>query len=568
MAEDYLEYGKDYNLTSNPLNPHLYEIKVRDQYGEFQGVNLFFKLATHEPKSYENINLSFDNPDGLGNFNGLIIEPATTDTIVEIDLSSNMRIKELKENKPLTLLVKDSIRLNRVDNLLIAYNQEDRVIVDRFYANIVDNFMLLNHKPTNDQRVSLHMAHNSTISLHNETKSFETVMFNETGEVKLTLDLYGSKKENKPIDSIFLRNDRFACIDKTTKEVSLELTGSDSISLHGCEIECGSEMSAISGNIDKLDLRKILLQVRGSLTINANEVSLRHDDNTAGNVYRVHEFRTIGDNTINAKVLRSISQSIRLENCNINMPNGELEFNNKKSEGIVDLKDFICDDSSARGLAMTILLSRNSSFIANSSMDNAPMPLMSGTIRQSILSNCIVGDNQISKGIAVLETYHKGEVIKNSKKFEGVTFEPLSITRITTNSDYPVDVLFKNCLFKGEKNDIKLENTNLKAISSEFNDTYIETMGKSDKDDETKRGNLLLENSILSGHNEICAIEDSKISSSTIKDTVLGGVSLVENSSMDKFKSMKDVYKDFNSDVKIEPAPKEVGVINNEIEAL
>jgi len=568
MAEDYLEYGKDYNFTSNPLNPHLYEIKVRDQYGEFQGVNLFFKLATHEPKSYENINLSFDNPNGLGNFNGLIIEPATTDTIVEIDLSSNIRIKELKENKPLTLLVKDSIRLNRVDNLLIAYNQEDRVIVDRFYANIVDNFMLLNHKPTNDQRISIHMAHNSTISLHNETKSFETVMFNETGEVKLTLDLYGSKKENKPVDSIFLRNDRFACVDKRAKEVSLELTGSDSISLHGCEIECGNERSVISGNIGKLDLKKILLQVRGSLTINANEVSLRHDNNQASAIYRVHEFKTTGDNTINAKILRSISQSIRLENCNINMPNGELEFNNKKGEGLVDLRDFICDDSSVRGLAMTIFLSRNSSFIANSSMDNAPMPLMSGKILESIIFNCIAGDNEISNGIAELNIYNKSEAIKNSKKFEGATFEPLSITWITAKSDYPIDVLFKNCLFKGQKNDIELEHLNFKAISSEFNDTYIEARGKLGKNDEAKMGNLSLENSIFSGHNEICAIEDSKISSSTIKDTFLSGVSLVENSSMDKFKSMKDVYKDFNSDVKIEPAPKEVGVINNEIEVL
>ena len=568
MAQDFLEYGKDYKFTSKPLNPHLYELRVRDQYGNFEGVNLFFKLATHEPKSYENINLSFDNPNGLGNFNGLVIEPATTDTIVEIDLSSKMRIQELKENKALTLLVKNSIRLNRVDNLLIAYNQEDRVIVDRFYANIVDNFMLLNHKPTNDQRISIHMAHNSTISLHNETKSFETVMFNETGEVKLTLDLYGSKKENKPVDSIFLRNDRFACVDKRAKEVSLELTGSDSISLHGCEIECGNERSVISGNIGKLDLKKILLTIRGSLTINANEVSLRHDNNQANAIYRVHEFRTIGDNTINAKVLRSISQSVRLENCNINMPNGELEFNNKKGEGLVDLRDFICDDSSVRGLAMTIFLSRNSSFIANSSMDNAPMPLMSGKILESIIFNCIAGDNQISNGIAELNIYNKSEAIKNSKKFEGATFEPLSITWITAKSDYPIDVLFKNCLFKGQKNDIELEHLNFKAISSEFNDTYIEARGKLGKNDEAKMGNLLLENSIFSGHNEICAIEDSKISSSTIKDTVLGGVSLVENSSMDKFKTMKDVYKDFNSDVKIEPAAKEVGVVNNEIEAL
>ena len=569
MAQDFLEYGKDYKFISKPLNPHLYELRVKDQYGDFEGVNLFFKLATHEPKSYENINLSFDNPNGLGNFNGLIIQPATTDTIVEIDLSSKMRIQELKENKALTLLVKNSLQINRADNLLIAYNQEEKVIVDRFYANIVDNFMLLNHKPTNDQRISIHMAHNSTISLHNETKSFETVMFNETGEVKLTLDLYGSKKENKPVDSIFLRNDRFACVDKRTKEVSLELTGSDSISLHNCEIECGTEKSVISGNIGKLDLKKILLQIRGSLTINANEVSLRHDNNQASAIYRVHEFKTTGDNTINAKVLRSISQSIRLENCNINMPNGELEFNNKKGEGLVDLRDFICDDSSVRGLAMTNLYLNKVSFIANSSVDKAPMPLISGSIRESIFSNCVIGDNQISKGFAELEIRHDGEAIKNSKKFEGVTFEPQSVTWIDTKSDYPIDILFKNCLFKGKKNDMELDRLNFKAISSEFNDTYIEARGKLGKNDEAKMGNLLLENSIFSGHNEIYAIEDSKISSSTIKDTVLGGVSLVENSSMDKFKSMKDVYRDFDSAAKSsEPAPKEVGVIDNEIEVL
>ena len=568
MAEDYLEYGKDYNFTSNPLNPHLYEIKVRDQYGEFQGVNLFFKLATHEPKSYENINLSFDNPNGLGNFNGLVIEPATTDTIVEIDLSSKMRIQELKENKALTLLVKNSLQINRADNLLIAYNQEDRVVIDKFYVNLVDNFMLLNYQPTNEQRVSLSMAHNSAISLYNETKDFEALMFNETGEVKVNLDLYGSKKENRPINNIFLASDKFSCVDKSAKKVSLELTGSESISLNDCEIECGNERSVISGNIGKLDLKKILLQVRGSLTINANEVSLRHDNNQASAIYRVHEFKTTGDNIINAKVLRSISQSIRLENCNINMPNGELEFNNKKGEGLVDLRDFICDDSSVRGLAMTIFLSRNSSFIANSSMDNAPMPLMSGKILESIIFNCIAGDNQISKGIAELNIYNKSEAIKNSKKFEGATFEPLSITWITAKSDYPIDVLFKNCLFKGQKNDIELEHLNFKAISSEFNDTYIEARGKLGKNDEAKMGNLSLENSIFSGHNEICAIEDSKISSSTIKDTFLSGVSLVENSSMDKFKSMKDVYRDFNSDIKVEPAPKEVGVVNNEIEAL
>ena len=568
MAQDFLEYGKDYKFTSKPLNPHLYELKVKNQYGDFEGVNLFFKLATHEPKSYENINLSFDNPNGLGNFNGLVIEPATTDTIVEIDLSSKMRIQELKENKALTLLVKNSLHVNRVDNLLIAYNQEDRVIVDKFYASSVDNFMLLNYQPTNEQRVSLYMAHNSAISLHNETKNFEALMFNETGQVKLNLDLYGSKKDNKAIETIFLDDDRFSCVDKSAKNISLELTGSDSISLHNCEIECDNEKSVITGNIGKLDLKKILLQVRGSLTINANEVSLRHDNNQASAIYRVHEFKTTGDNTINAKVLRSISQSVRLENCNINMPNGELEFNNKKGEGLVDLRDFICDDSSVRGLAMTIFLSRNSSFIANSSMDNAPMPLMSGKILESIIFNCIAGDNQISNGIAELNIYNKSEAIKNSKKFEGATFEPLSITWITAKSDYPIDVLFKNCLFKGQKNEIELENTNIKAISSEFNDTFIETKGRPDKNNEAKMGNLLLENSIFSGHNEICAIEDSKISSSTIKDTVLGGVSLVENSSMDKFKTMKDVYKDFNSDVKIEPAPKEVGVVNNEIEAL
>ncbi len=568
MAQDQLEYGKDYKFISKPLNPYLYELRVKDQYGNFEGVNLFFKLATHEPKSYANINLRLDNPNGLGNFNGLIIEPATTDTIVEIDLSSKMRIQELKENKALTLLVKNSLQINRADNLLLAYNQEDKVVIDKFYVNLVDNFTLLNHKPTNEQRISLHMAHNSLISLYNEAKDFEAVMFNETGQVKLNLDLYGSKKDNRVIESIFLDDDRFSCIDKSAKVVNLELTGSNSISLHNCEIECGNEKSVITGNIGKLDLKKILLQVRSSLTINANEVSLRHETNMGATMYRVHELKSVGDNTINARVLRSISQSIRLDNCNINMPDGELEFNNKKGEGLVDLRDFICDDSSVRGLAMTNLYLNKVSFIANSSVDKAPMPLISGSIRQSIFSNCVIGDNQINKGIAELDIHHDSGDRKNSKKFEGVTFEPLSITWIDTKSDYPIDILFKNCLFKGQKNDMELDRLNFKAISSEFNDTYIKASGMPSKIDEIKMPNLLLENSIFNGHNEVYVKEDSKISSSTIKDTTLSEVSLVENSLMDKCKTMKDVYKDFNSAVKIEPAPKEVGVVNNEIEAL
>lgn len=571
MAQDQLEYGKDYKFISKPLNPYLYELRVKDQYGNFEGVNLFFKLATHEPKSYENINLSFDNPNGLGNFNGLVIEPATTDTIVEIDLSSKMRIQELKENKALTLLVKNSLQINRADNLLISYNQEDRVVIDKFYVNLVDNFMLLNYQPTNEQRVSIHMAHNSAISLHNETKNFEALMFNETGQVKLNLDLYGSKKDNKAIETIFLDDDRFSCVDKSAKVVNLELTGSDSISLHNCEIECGTEKSVISGNIDKLDLKKILLQIRGSLTINANEVSLRHDNNQASAIYRVHEFKTTGDNTINVKVLRSISQSIRLENCNINMPDGELEFNNKKGEGLVDLRDFICDDSSVRGLAMTNFYSNNDSFIADQSVDKTPMPLISGNIRQAILLNCIIGDNKISKGAAELNFLHNGGIIKNSKKFEGVTFEPLSIVQVVTNSAYSVETLFKNCLFKGQKNEIELENTNIKAISSEFNDTYMKASIIPSKIDGIKMPNLLLENSIFSGHNEAYIKEDSKISSSTIKDTVLSGVSLVENSSFEDFKGDSAIYKNFNSVTGERAEPeinKDVGIATEGIEIL
>ena len=540
MAQDQLEYGKDYKFISKPLNPYLYELRVKDQYGNFEGVNLFFKLATHEPKSYENINLSFDNPNGLGNFNGLVIEPATTDTIVEIDLSSKMRIQELKENKALTLLVKNSLQINRADNLLISYNQEDRVVIDKFYVNLVDNFMLLNYQPTNEQRVSIHMAHNSAISLHNETKNFEALMFNETGQVKLNLDLYGSKKDNKAIETIFLDDDRFSCVDKSAKVVNLELTGSDSISLYNCEIECGTEKSVISGNIDKLDLKKILLQIRGSLTINANEVSLRHDNNQASAIYRVHEFKTTGDNTINVKVLRSISQSIRLENCNINMPDGELEFN-------------------------------NDSFIADQSVDKTPMPLISGNIRQAILLNCIIGDNKISKGAAELNFLHNGGIIKNSKKFEGVTFEPLSIVQVVTNSAYSVETLFKNCLFKGQKNEIELENTNIKAISSEFNDTYMKASIIPSKIDGIKMPNLLLENSIFSGHNEAYIKEDSKISSSTIKDTVLSGVSLVENSSFEDFKGDSAIYKNFNSVTGERAEPeinKDVGIATEGIEIL
>ena len=199
------------------------------------------------------------------------------------------------------------------------------------------------------------------------------------------------------------------------------------------------------------------------------------------------------------------------------------------------------------------------------------MPLMSGKILESIIFNCIAGDNQISKGIAELNIYNKSEAIKNSKKFEGATFEPLSITWITAKSDYPIDVLFKNCLFKGQKNDIELEHLNFKAISSEFNDTYIKACIIPSKIDGINMPNLFLENSIFSGHNEAYIKEDSKISSSTIKDTVLSGVSLIENSSFENFKGDSAIYKNFNSVTGETAEPeinKDVGLATEGIEIL
>lgn len=580
MAQDFLEYGKDYKFTSKPLNPYLYELRVKDQYGNFEGVNLFFKLATHEPKSYENINLSFDNPNLLGNFNGLIIEPATTDTIIEIDLSSRFSVKNVKSSKALTILIKDHLKINEVDSFAILYDQEDKIFMKKLYASKVDNFIISNYNNVMDQSITLTMAHNSNISLNGGVKNFEALFFNETGEVRANIGFIGGFKRNYdfkknkntyksiPIEKIHLANNRFFCVDKNVKEISLKIPGDNFVSITDCEIECDKIKSVISGDIGKLDLNKILLSVKGSLNIKADEVSLRHDKIQGSSNYRAHEFNIIGNNTIKAKVLRSISQSVRLENCNINMPDGELEFNDKKGEDRVELKGLVCNDSSARGLAMTNFYSKNSSFFVDKDMSNTPMPLISGNIQDTTMVDCVVGDNQLHKGIVELNIRDIDKLMKNAKKFGGIAFAPFSSTSIVIKSGYPVETLFENCLFKGQKNEIELNNTNIKAISSEFNDTYIETKGRPDKSDESKMGNLSLENSIFSGHNEICAIEDSKISSSTIKDTVLSGVSLVENSSMDKFKTMKDVYKDFNSDVKIEPAPKEVGVVNNEIEAL
>lgn len=107
--------------------------------------------------------------------------------------------------------------------------------------------------------------------------------------------------------------------------------------------------------------------------------------------------------------------------------------------------------------------------------------------------------------------------------------------------------------------DSGLTNTNLLVTNSEFKNSSIELVGE-------KNSICSFFNSILENRVEILLITDTKIESSSIKDTILSQVELIKNSSMSNFKSIKRSYKDFNAVISEEA--KYIGVVDRLLELL
>ena len=540
-----LKYGKDYKLVSSPLDLHLYEVKVIGEDGELTNTNLFFKLATHDPESYTNITLILEdyNPaPTIFDFKGLIIEPASTNTIIELDLGSKIKFKKVKVSnkwpvgavynvtKPdeaITLLIDKHLEIKEAKDVSIFFNQDGRVIFKDFNIEKAFLFSFYNYTPIKNQEFSICDISNTSISSYNFIENIRVVSVNKSKVRGVNIILDGSTDKIIPIQNVDLS--------------FLNTNGSH------------KNIGTIYGNIERLRVNDVVLSLLGTTKVDGEEFTINNFGQ--GNLQRV-EFRDF--NHIKAKKIIINDTTLIAKDLHINMPNGVLEFNDK-IEKSVTLCNFTCNDKTDRGLVLSGLYSDKSSIITSEALAGSQTPLISGILCSYIMKDCIIGDNSLVGGQATFNIIEYGENELVSKNFEGVIFEPGSETRIKAEVESSTNIIFKNSIFRASKNEILINNTNLLVTNSEFKNSSIELVGE-------KNSICSFFNSILENRVEILLITDTKIESSSIKDTILSQVELIKNSSMSNFKSRKRSYKDFNAVISEEA--KYIGVVDRLLELL
>jgi len=224
------------------------------------------------------------------------------------------------------------------------------------------------------------------------------------------------------------------------------------------------------------------------------------------------------------------------------------------------LDSFVYENSSNNGICFSCFDSSYGSIIVSSEATTMPTPIISGIINRTILHNCTIGDSEKALVPTYFYFYHADGGGNIQKNLSGVIFEPKSETSILTYGDQAGSLVFKNCLFKGSKNELEINDIDIKADNSEFNNVVIRANGKPGSN---QKAECVLNTSVLTDRVELLAMNKVEINSSTLKDTTLSETNLVEGSVMDNFKGNKSEYKNFFSNSKDEPNI-EVGVASSE----
>lgn len=576
----------EYKLVSKVMNPFLYELFVKGNNKKFTSTNLFLKLNTYEPKNYEHIEISMTDHSKVGNFDGLIVEPATTDTLIKIDASSTVNAYKIRskiegEDHPIytkegserrvTMVVKNLFDIEDAQNINIHYNQDERVFVDSFHIYKSRNISFFNlEKVDKQESFSISLSDYSTFYARNNIKDFIAFDFNHKSKVKGIFYIDGSNDKSRAIENVSFRSIKVNTFALDENQAAFRLR-TDNV------LECvntkflgrDDKIGEIKGNIENFILNGVSLWLDGVLNMEAKDFKISFKPNSLGGE---PAFFVYGDNNIACKNFKCDDHVVNLLNVNMQAKNGNIFFRHSsevytKFEGKDNshLDSFVYDDKSSNGVLFSCFDSARGSIIFNDNSTSRPTPLISGQINDAILHNCIIGDNEQALVPTYFNIRHEGEEKRISKSLSGVIFEPRSETNIITYDGQIDSVIFKNCLFKGEKNEIEIRSTNIKADNTEFNNAIVRASGKPGFS--KKKPECALNTSVLSDRVELLAISETNVNSSTLKETTFSGTSLVDNSTMEKFKGNESEYKNFSSSSKDEPKV-EVGLASEDIEIL
>lgn len=577
----------EYKLVPRVTNPFLYELFVKGNGKDFKTTNLILKLNSYEPKNYEHIEISMKDYGKIGDFSGLIIEPATTDTLIKIDASSTLNAHKIRgsiieEGNPIytkegsdpktTIVAKNLFEINDAQNINLYYNQDERVFIDQFKIADSKNISFYNlEKVEKQEHFSIVLSNLLTFYAKKNIKDFISVDFNKEPKVK-GIFYISSDKDTAFINNVSFRSNTVNLLSQEGSEATFRLSANNILECVRTRFfrdKNSPEGGEIKGSINNFVTVGTTLFLNGTLDIKTKDMKISFGENS---VSGEPAFDVEGDNSIVCKNFKCENHVVTLCDVNMRSKDGNIFFKMSgevftKYDGKENsyLNSFVYDDKTSRGVLFSCFDSYYGSIIFNSEATTTLTPLISGRIDKTILHNCTIGDSEAAFLVPTyFDIYHPDGDSNIQKSLSGVIFEPKSEIKIVTYGDQIGSLVFKNCLFKGSKNELEIRDINIKVDNSEFNNAVVRASGKPGSQ---KRAECILNTSILTNRVELLAMNKIEIDSSTLKDTTLSGTSLVDGSVMENFKGNEAQYKNFYSGGKEEPKV-EVGLSDKDIEIL
>ena len=300
--------NKDYELRQNSQNNDLYELFSK-------GSNTGLKLKLKEGKDkYKNITFQGDITKNFQQ-KEMILEPLSTDTIIDINLDSYVSI-ETKDN---ILLVKDEFRIGKAYDVYMFFSNETKS-----YDNGYDNIMI--------EKLSVDNSKDVTLYFGNVVKNLTMESVNNNGVSKKG-HIYFKQGSIRDIQEINLTNITTMCDYDNIPLTSLEFTVFDSFVANnvlfiGNNVEgaCGfsKDDEDVGAGADSMEFRNVKICLHDLNTIATRSMKIIGSKDNNQSFYTWNEpvnfeQRDIGC-YIKCKEFKCIDQKVDIRYSSISAP--------------------------------------------------------------------------------------------------------------------------------------------------------------------------------------------------------------------------------------------------------
>lgn len=542
--------NKDYELRQNSQNNDLYELFSK-------GANTGLKLKLKEGKDkYKNITFQGDITKNFQQ-KEMILEPLSTDTIIDINLDSYVSI-ETKNN---ILLVKDEFRIGKAYDVYMFFSNETKS-----YDNGYDNIMI--------EKLSVDNSKDLTLYFGNVVKNLNIESVNNNG-VSKSGHINFKQGSIRDIQEINLTNLTTMCDYRDRNLTSFEFTVFDSFKANNvllignnAEGACGfsKDDEEVGTGADSIEFRNVKICLHDLNTIAARSMKIIGSKDNNQSFYTWNEpvdfeQRDIGC-YIKCKEFNCIDQKVDIRYSSISAPGSIVTVGEEGSTDEVVLNHTFIRSKAKKDI-----------HIQNLALTDTEIKYTKDYKQDEIKLKNITTNGGFFTDVAFLGDNVDIESKKNLKmvSMENVVFKPLSNVKINHMENFACtlnNIVFDNVQFEGNcilntsgiPNEIKktifsntettiklndsaftslqnidyeLYHSGSRAIDWEKNAAYRESLTE-----KLRSFSFSISDSTFKGKNTFIAQEKNiKIEKSNIENCQLSNIKRVEESNIVNFSS-------------------------------